>query len=233
MKKLIMTLVALIAITAAYAQTIEEIVAKYTVANKLDKISSFKTIKITGKVSIMGMDLPVEMWMKNPNKIKTVTSMDGQENIQVFDGEKGYIVNSMMGSSEPVELSPDQVAQLQNSNVFQNTLDKYLKNGQLSLLGEENVNGKPAYKVKASLEGGLSATLFIDKSSFYLIKQIADINQGGVNMSVESYPSDYKDISGIVLPMKTSTSMSGMDVITSYTSIEVDIPIDDSVFSIK
>lgn len=171
--------------------------------------------------------------MKNPNKIKTVTSMDGQENIQVFDGEKGYIVNSMMGSSEPVELSPDQVAQLQNSNVFQNTLDKYLKNGQLSLLGEENVNGKPAYKVKASLEGGLSATLFIDKSSFYLIKQIADINQGGVNMSVESYPSDYKDISGIVLPMKTSTSMSGMDVITSYTSIEVDIPIDDSVFSIK
>jgi len=233
MKKLIMTLVALIAITTAYAQTIEEIVAKYTVANKLDKISSFKTIKITGKVSIMGMDLPVEMWMKNPNKIKTVTSMDGQENIQVFDGKKGYIVNSMMGSSEPVELSPDQVAQLQNSNVFQNTLDKYLKNGQLSLLGEENVNGKPAYKVKASLEGGLSATLFIDKSSFYLIKQIADINQGGVNMSVESYPSDYKDISGIVLPMKTSTSMSGMDVITSYTSIEVDIPIDDSVFSIK
>ena len=228
-----MTLVALIAITTAYAQTIEEIVAKYTVANKLDKISSFKTIKITGKVSIMGMDLPVEMWMKNPNKIKTVTSMDGQENIQVFDGKKGYIVNSMMGSSEPVELSPDQVAQLQNSNVFQNTLDKYLKNGQLSLLGEENVNGKPAYKVKASLEGGLSATLFIDKSSFYLIKQIADINQGGVNMSVESYPSDYKDISGIVLPMKTSTSMSGMDVITSYTSIEVDIPIDDSVFSIK
>jgi len=228
-----MTLVALIAITTAYAQTIEEIVVKYTVANKLDKISSFKTIKITGKVSIMGMDLPVEMWMKNPNKIKTVTSMDGQENIQVFDGKKGYIVNSMMGSSEPVELSPDQVAQLQNSNVFQNTLDKYLKNGQLSLLGEENVNGKPAYKVKASLEGGLSATLFIDKSSFYLIKQIADINQGGVNMSVESYPSDYKDISGIVLPMKTSTSMSGMDVITSYTSVEVDIPIDDSVFSIK
>lgn len=228
-----MTLVALIAITTAYAQTIEEIVVKYTVANKLDKISSFKTIKITGKVSIMGMDLPVEMWMKNPNKIKTVTSMDGQENIQVFDGKKGYIVNSMMGSSEPVELSPDQVAQLQNSNVFQNTLDKYLKNGQLSLLGEENVNGKPAYKVKASFEGGLSATLFIDKSSFYLIKQIADINQGGVNMSVESYPSDYKNISGIVLPMKTSTSMSGMDVITSYTSVEVDIPIDDSVFSIK
>ena len=52
-------------------------------------------------------------------------------------------------------------------------------------------------------------------------------------MSVESYPSDYKNISGIVLPMKTSTSMSGMDVITSYTSVEVDIPIDDSVFSIK
>ncbi len=81
-----------------------------------------------------------------------------------------------------------------------------MKNGQLSLLGRKKVNGKPAYKVKASLEGGLSANLFIDKSSFYLIKQIADINQGGVNMSVNRIVY-YINISGIVLPMKTITSI--------------------------
>ena len=39
------------------------------------------------------------MWMKNPNKIKTVTSINGQEMIQVFDGVKGYTVNPMTGST--------------------------------------------------------------------------------------------------------------------------------------
>ena len=59
------------------AQTLDEIVKKYSEANKLDKVSGLKPLKITAKMSVMGMDMPMEMWMKNPNKIKTVTtSMD-------------------------------------------------------------------------------------------------------------------------------------------------------------
>ena len=32
--------------------------------------------------------------------------------IQVFDGEKGYMVNPMTGSSEPVEMTADQVKEV-------------------------------------------------------------------------------------------------------------------------
>ena len=96
----------------------------------------------------MGMDLPLEMWMKNPNKIKTVTNFNGQEMISVFDGEKGYSINPMTGSAEPVEMTPDQIKQTQNSNVFQNYMANYLKEGKLTLVGEENVNDKPAFKIK-------------------------------------------------------------------------------------
>jgi hypothetical protein len=52
-------------------------------------------------------------------------------------------------------------------------------------------------------------------------------------MTVESYPSDYTETNGIILPMKTTTSMNGMDMVITYTKVEVDIPIEDSVFSIK
>ena len=165
MKKLVLTLSAFLIIISLNAQSLEDIIGKYTVANKLDKITSFKSLKITGKVSVMGMDMPVEVWMKSPNKIKTVTTMNGQATVQAFDGEKGYIINAMMGSTEPVEMTPDQVSQIQNNNVFRNALAEYLKKGQLTLNGEEDVNGKPAYKIKAALEGGLNATLFIDKNS--------------------------------------------------------------------
>lgn len=233
MKKLVLTLGALFVIISLNAQSLEDIISKYTVANKLDKISSFKSLKITGNVSVMGMNMPVEVWMKSPNKIKTVTTMNGQATVQAFDGEKGYIINPALGSSGAVEMTPDQAAQIQNNNVFRNALAEYLKKGQLSLAGEENVNGKPAYKIKAAMEAGLNATLFIDKSSFLVVKQIADVNQGGMNISVETFPSDYKDNNGILLPMKNTVSMSGMEMVTSYSKVEVDVPIDDSVFKLK
>ena len=40
----------------------------------------------------------------------------------------------------------------------------------LPLNGEENVNDKPAYKLKATIDGGTVIDLFIDKSSYLLVK---------------------------------------------------------------
>ena len=233
MKKSFLTVLFLLGALILNAQSLEDIITKYSVANKLDKISDFKTIKITAKTSMMGMDMPMEMWMKSPNKIKTVTSFSGQEMVQVFDGEKGYMINPMAGSNTPVEMTADQVNSILRNNMFQNYMANYLKNGQLTLAGEDNVNGKPAYKIKADIGGGNTAMIFIDKSSYLIIKTLADVNQGGMAISVEAYPSDYTETSGLLLPMKTTTSASGMEIITTFTKVEVDVPIEDSVFKIK
>lgn len=233
MKKLLLTVSFLLAVVLVNAQSLEDIITKYTVANKLDKISDFKTLKITAKTSMMGMDMPMEIWMKNPNKIKSVTSFNGQDIVQVFDGEKGYMINPMAGSSDPVEMTAEQIRDVAKSNMFNNYMAQYLKDGKLTLAGEDNVNGKPAFKVKADLDGGNSAMMFIDKSTYLLIKTVADVNQGGMAMTVESYPSDYTETNGILLPMKTTTSASGMEIVTTFTKVEVDTPMEDSVFKIK
>jgi outer membrane lipoprotein-sorting protein len=233
MKKLFLTVSFLLGVLILNAQSLEDIINKYTEANKLDKITNFKTIKITAKTSMMGMDMPMEIWMKNPNKIKTVTSINGQDMVQVFDGEKGYTINPMAGSNTPVEMTTDQINSVIKNNIFQNYMANYLKTGQLTLSGEDNVNGKPVYKIKADIGGGNTAMMYIDKSSYLILKTVADVNQGGMAISVESYPSDYTETSGILLPMKTTTTASGMEIVTTFTKVEVDVPIDDSVFQIK
>jgi len=60
MKKLILIFAAVMVATLINAQSLEEIVKKYTVANKLDQVSKFKTIKISAKMSMpaMGMEMP-------------------------------------------------------------------------------------------------------------------------------------------------------------------------------
>ena len=233
MKKVVIFLTGLLVTCVINAQTLDEIVKKYSEANKQDKISAMSTIKITGKMSAMGMDLPLEMWMKNPNKIKTVTNFNGQEMVSVFDGTKGYSINPMTGSADPVEMTPDQVKQTQNSNFFQNYMENYLKEGKLALDGEENVNDKPAFKIKANLDGGNSTYMFIDKSSYLLVKTTTTVNSGGTAVTVDSYPSDYKETNGILLPMKTTSSAQGMDFTIIFDKVEVNLPMEDSLFKLK
>ncbi|MBK7710252.1 MAG: hypothetical protein IPJ37_04345 [Bacteroidales bacterium] len=229
MKKLIFTLTGLILISVISAQSLDEIVKRYTVANKLDKVSALKTIKITGNMSMMGMQMPMTMWMKNPDKIKTVTSINGQEMIQAFDGVKGYNINPMTGSSTPVEMTVDEVKQTIRTNMFQNYMATYLKNGQLTLSGEETVNGKPAFKLKAAVEGGTLIDIFIDKTTYLMVK----ISTTASGMSFDAYPSNYTETNGFIIPMKTTTTAQGMEFVMNFTKVEVDTPMEDSIFRIK
>jgi hypothetical protein len=229
MKKLIFIMTGLIMMSVINAQSLDEIVKKYTAANKLDQVANLKTIKITANLSVMGMEMPMEMWMKNPNKVRSVTSFNGQEMINVFDGEKGFVVNPMTGSTDPVEMTPDQVAQTLRSNMFQNSMANYLKKGQLTLNGEENVNDKPAYKLTATIDGGTVIDLFIDKSSYFLVKTASTAS----GVAMESYPSEYTETNGIMIPMKTTTSAQGMDILITFTKVEVDVPMEDSIFTMK
>jgi hypothetical protein len=230
MKKLTLVVSGLLLFTFMNAQSLDDIVKKYSAATKQDKISSLTTIKITAKMSMMGMEMPMEMWMKNPNKIKVVQHISGQEIISTFDGEKGYSMNAMTGV---VELPLEQAKQTQNANLFQNSIAVYQKKGQLSIEGEEKVNDKPAFKIKANLEGGSTVYMFIDKASYFLLKSSGSVNQAGQTIAVDTYPSDYTETNGFILPMKTTSSMGGMEVITTIEKVEVNIPMEDSIFKLK
>ena len=234
MKKLIYIITALISVSVVNAQTLDEIVKKYSAAMKTDQLTKVQTIKITGKMSAMGMEMPMTMYMKNPNKIKVVYTFSGQEIVSVFDGEKGYMVNPMMGSSTPVELTGEQLKQIQDNNAFTDQLTGYFKKGQLSFEDEENVNGKPAFKLKAANEGGKPIYMSIDKDTYYIVKVSTTVSQMGQEMVVDSFMSDYTDNQGVVMPKRTTASTGGMEVsVITFDKIEVNQPIEDSVFKVK
>ncbi len=233
MKKLILIFAGLVIISVLKSQSLDEIVKRYTIANKLDRISALKTIKITGSMAMMGMEMPMTMWMKNPDKIKTVTTVNGQEMVQVFDGARGYTVNPMTGSSSPIEMTADEIRQTIRSNMFQNFLVTYLKNGQLSLEGDETVKGSPAFKLKASIEGGNIIYLFIDKGSSLITKVSTTISANGATINLDSFPTDYTETNGLIIPMKTTSSAQGMDFVMNFTKVEIDTPMDDSIFKVN
>lgn len=233
MKKTIFIITGLLIATLLNAQTLDEIIKKYSEANRFDKLSGFSTVKIKAKISMMGMDLPVDIWMKNPDKIKTVTNLGGQEIISAYDGRKGYVINPATGSNTPVQMSAEEINQARNNNIFLNILDSYNKQGKLTLLGEEDVNNNPAFKIKVDVDGVNSAIMYIDKKTYLVSKSTTTVTQNGTTMTVNSFPSDYREVNGLLLPMKTVSSAEGMEIVTTYVNVEVNSPIDDNVFTLK
>lgn len=234
MKKSFFLLAGLILIGTINAQSLNEIVKNYSAAIKSAQLANVKTIKITGKMSAMGMEMPMEMYMKNPNKIKVVYIFNGQQMVSVFDGEKGYMMNPMMGSGNPVELTGAQLKQVQNNNVFRNEVMNYFNKKQLTLEGEENVNGKAAYKLKVNVEGGSPIYMFIDKTSSLLVKTSTTVDQMGTSMNIDSYMTDYSDTNGVIMPKKTTAMANGMEAaVITFDKVEVNIPMDDSLFKIN
>jgi outer membrane lipoprotein-sorting protein len=233
MKKLLAVFTALIAVAVINAQSLDEIVRKYNAANKMDMLDKVNTIKITGKVSAMGMELPLVLYMKKPDKIKMTYSLNGQNMTTVFDGQKGYSINPITGSAEAVEITGDQLRQLQGNNHFKNQVLDYFKEGKLTLEGEESVNGKPAFKLKA-VESGTPVYMYIDKTSYLVVKTSASVEQMGASMNMDSFISEYSEVKGVVMPKKITQMSNGMEAaVVTFDLIEVDVPIDDATFKLK
>jgi outer membrane lipoprotein-sorting protein len=234
MKKSIFLLVSLLVASVCSAQTLDEIVNKYYAANGTEVLEKATTLCMEGHMSQMGMEMPMTITVKKPNKVRVVVTFSGMEIITAFDGEKGFMVNPLSGAAEPVEIPAEQLGSIQEYNMFRDNMLESFKAGRLKLEGEEAVEGKPAYKLTITDEAGKSTTAFIDKESFLTVKMVATVEQMGQLMEVESYVKEYMDVNGakfgkVVTQFVNGQELGGMTI----DKIELDKEVDDSVFTIQ
>lgn len=233
MKKSMTLLAAIILASVCSAQTLDEIANKYYAANGLEKLENAKTMTLKGVVSQMGMELPLTIMVKKPNMVKVLQEFSGMEIIIAFDGEKAYMVNPMTGSTDPVELPAEQAGSVQQYNMFRDTFMDNFKAGRVTLDGEEAIDGKPAFKLTLTNETGEKTTYFIDKETYLTVKTIQTVNQMGQEMEVETYIREHKVIDGIKFGTRIANFVNGAEMGgMTIETIEIDTPIEDSVFKL-
>lgn len=234
MKKLLVLATAILMASVCGAQTLDEIINKNYSALGAETLEKAKTIYMEGRASQMGMEMPMVMQMKQPDKVRVVTTFNGMDIILAYDGVKGYMINPMTGANDPVELPQEQLGDVQRYNMFHNQLLDQFRAGKLKLLGEEDVNGQPAFKIETAAEEGKPSYIFIDKVSSMIVKTVATVNQMGQDYEVETYTKEYMDVSGIKFPKVTTSFVNGMEAGgMTFDKVEIDREMDDSIFTLK
>ena len=129
MKKSIVAILAVITITAfnvVNGQSLNEVLDKYFKAVGQEKLNDVKSFYMKAKISQMGMDIPMEIKTKKPDLFLMTMDIQGQKMMTAFDGEKGWMINPMVGT-EPQELAGDQLKQARDQTDLEGELFNYEK----------------------------------------------------------------------------------------------------------
>lgn len=225
-------LVAGLAGTAAFAQTADELVEKSIQAQGgREKIDAVKSARMTGKLAMgQGMEAPMVIETVEPNKIRMEMTFQGMTMIQAYDGKSGWQVQPFMGKTEPEAMNEQDLKAMEDQLDNMDLLTKYKEKGHtLELVGKEELEGSPVYKLKLTKKNGEVMNIYLDAETYLQVKQTGKAKMQGQEVETETSLSDYKEVGGILYPHSIQTkvpSMPGGVMAMTFDKIEPnpDIP---------
>ena len=220
--------------TSAFAQNVDEIVAKHiTAMGGADKLSKLKSVKINGEMNVMNMEIPVVTTIVQDRGFRSETTVQGQTIVQVIDKDKGWSINPMAGQTKPTAL-PEEVVKSLSAETDLTGLYNYKEKGQtLTLDGEDDLAGAKVFKVTVNLKNGGKRTNYISKDTYYILKVVAFMNVNGQDVQSTNNQSDFRQVDGVTYPFTSeveTSAMPGASMAMKIKSLQVNPKIDESIF---
>jgi len=236
MKKIITITAFLIAVISFPGMTqemnLDTLLSRYYKTVGMATIKDWKTMIMKGKTTSQGMELPVTIYMKRPGKIRVEVEIQGNKMLQVLDGQTGWSVIPWSGTTDPQDMTPDELKGMKQQADFEGSLCNWKEKGhKLEFIGKEDMDGTQVYKLKAMLANENTETYYFDAESFVPIKVSSVMKIQGNETESESLPSNYKSVDGAMMPFAIENKYKGQTVsnlvIETY---EVNKVVDDNLF---
>jgi outer membrane lipoprotein-sorting protein len=153
MKKTMMLVLVLFVFTMfSSAITVDKIINNnLKVKGGIDNIKAIKTIHITGVMKRMGMEMKLELWNKNPSRLKINIWFSGKKMTFGYNGKEVWQVSPFTGLGDKAQiLTGEQAYEIKdNADEFEEMFLDYKKKGiKIVLIGQEDLEGTPVYKLK-------------------------------------------------------------------------------------
>jgi len=214
---------------------VKEIISKHIKAlGGADKLKSVKTVSAKGVMTMPGpageMEAEMEHYQSGPKFLMVMNIPNMGEFRQGSDG-KHYWSNDPFSGARLLE--GDQLAAVsqQHSQPFP-ALGWSEYDGELTVDGEADVDGKKCWKVIFKPKTGSPMTRYFDKDSGHVVK--LDIKQTGpgVEMEVEVFSEDIKQVNGISVPYKQITSAPQGEMTLEFSEIKFNEKLPDEKFAL-
>ena len=211
---------------------LDDILSSYYKAIGIEKMKDWQTLTSTGKTIAQGMEFPVKIFMKRPGKIRIEAEVQGNKMIQSFDGDHGWSVTPWAGSSDPQDMTTDEVKGMKTQADIEGSLYNWKEKGhKVELIGKEDMEGTTVYKIKLTRADGDIETYFMDAENFVPLKVSAITKIQGNETESESDLSNYRVVNGVLMAKTITNKFKGQTVSQfEMDKMEVNLPVSDSLF---
>ncbi|MEE8526584.1 MAG: hypothetical protein V3T72_21825 [Thermoanaerobaculia bacterium] len=215
--------------------TLDEIIAKNIEARGgMEALKAVESARIQGKMAMgQGMEAPVTITFKRPNKVRMEFVIQGMTGITAYDGETGWGVMPFMGKTEPEPLADDQLKEIVDRSDFDGPLVDWQEKGHtVELVGMTDVEGTPAYELKITKKNGDVVRTFLDTEYFLEFRQKGKRNVQGNDMVIISTLGDYKEVGDLVMAHSFEATPEGTEFKQTVTleNVELNVEVDDAIF---
>ena len=223
------------AASAQTAPSADELAARNIAARGgIEKIRALQTLTGTGTLILPnGIELPLTVYVKRPRLMRIETVIQGKSMVMAFDGTDSWSINSLTGSGEPQkadEAESSRARESSDSMMDGDLIDYKDKGSQLEFAGNEDAQGRPAYKLKLTTKSGTVNYIYLDAETFLDSKVVQIKNQAGKETRFEVYPTAYKPVAGVMTPHSIEMKKEGMAFKVVLENLASNVDLDDSLF---
>ena len=132
------------------------------------------------------------------------------------DGKTAWEVSTATGERD-IDGDEERDAFLRESS-FNKELNWKELYAKVECVGIEDVNGKPAYKLVLTPTTGKPVTEYYDKVTHLVVKQTSISTTPQGELTVDVYPTDFKEIDGIKMPFTTTQKVFEQEIVMKLTT---------------
>lgn len=211
---------------------LDSVLNNYFKATGQEKLAGVQTIRANGKIIQMGLEIPLVYYQVRPNMIRTEGTYMGKTFIAAYDGTEGWTINPFSGNAEPQPMAPEELKQKKLDADIDPMLWNYKQKGYIvTYEGIDSVRHSACHKIKVIMPDSDVYNLFIDATTFMLVRTNTKTTIQGIEVESDTYQSDFLQVDSISFPGKIETAYAGEIALSlEFSSFELNVPIDTTIF---
>jgi len=214
MRRRFAALLCVFTIPAAFGYTADELVSKNIEAKGgLDSIHAIKSLRLSGHMRIQQdtVELDYVTLIEPPGSVRYEVTLQGLTQVQAFDGAQAWQINPFQGRKDPEKLSADDAKGMgEDAADFAGPLVDYKAKGyKLDYLGQEDIDGTEAYKLRVTRTNGDLTTVYLDPDYFLEIRTVNLRIEHGVPVETVVDYGDYEKVAGVFVAFSQESGIKG------------------------
>jgi outer membrane lipoprotein-sorting protein len=198
------------------------------------------SIRMAGEMDAggkQGAHLPFVWSLKRPHKSRLEIVFQDQTAVQAYDGSQGWKLRPFLNRDAAEPFTPAEARSAAAAAELDGPLVDYVRKGsKLELLGKEEVEGKPAYKLHLTPKTGPAFNLWVDATTFLESKIDGEPRKlDGRLHKVAIYYRDYRTVDGLTLAHTLETAVEGVAPSHKITlqSVKINPALPDILFALR